>query len=271
MDYKNTSLKDLNNEVWISALGFDGVYEVSSVGRIKSLGRFVNIRNGQRWVEEKIRKQSLGKDGRLTCPLSQNNVQTSINVAAFIFYSFNIELQNDNINDEVYHKNKIQNDNRLCNLSYNKIKGKSYSISMELGNVKHLEEARKKHHKYTKETAIIKNKRTTHRKCKSCSVLKEQKHFEIYGRNTCTSCRCVKKKEAYLRKTKGKVNKRNDKSVYITDTVTKEVFIYTNKNKCIVSKQIVNRYANSGEFVYPYKSSKHKNPLLIEVKENEKN
>ena len=41
---------------WIDALGFDGIYEVSNYGRIKSLGRYVNIRNGQRWVKERIRK-----------------------------------------------------------------------------------------------------------------------------------------------------------------------------------------------------------------------
>ena len=265
--YNNPTLEDLENEIWIDALGFDGIYEVSNLGRIKSLGRYVPNGKSERWVKEKIRKQVLCPDGRLTCPLSHNNIRTSINVSAFIFYSFNPNLQNDNLNDEVYHINKIQNDNRLCNLSYNKIKGKSYKISIELGNVKHLDEARKKHHKYTKGTAIIKNKRTTHRKCKRCGNLKEQKCFEIYGRNTCTSCREIQKKETYLKNTKGKVSKRNNKDVYITDTVTKEVSISTNKNKCIVSKQLINRYANTGELVYPYKNSKHKNPLLIQIKE----
>lgn len=264
--YNNLQLEDLSNEVWVDAIGFDGIYEVSNLGRIKSLGRWVSNGKSERWVKERIRKQVLVADGRLTCLLSHNNVQKSINVSAFIFYSFNPHLQNDSLNDEVYHINKVQDDNRLCNLSYNKIKGKSYKISIELGNVKHLDEARKKHHKYTKETAIIKNKRTTHRKCKVCNELKEQKYFEKYGRNTCSSCRKKQKKENYLKSTKGKYSKRNNKDVYITDAVTKEVFVSSNKNKCIVSKQLVNRYANTGKLVYPHKNSKHKNPLLIEIK-----
>jgi|GEM_PF-6611974 len=265
--YNNSTLEDLDDEIWVDALGFDGVYEVSNLGRIKSLGRYVPNGKSERWVKEKIRKQVLVPDGRLTCPLSQNNIVTSINVSAFIFYSFNPNLQNDNLNDEVYHKNKIQKDNRLCNLSYNKIKGKSYKISIELGNVKHLEEARKKHHKYTKETAIIKNKRTTHRRCKVCNELKTQKDFGSYGRNTCLKCRSVQKKETYLKNTVNKFSKRNNKDVYITDTVTKEVFISSNKNKCIISKQLVNKYANTNNLVFPYKNSKHKNPLLVEIKE----
>lgn len=270
LPHKNLQLEDLPNEKWIDALGFDGVYEVSNLGRIKSLGRWVANGKSERWVKERIRKQVLCPDGRLTCPLSHNNIRTSINVSAFIFYSFNPNLQNDNLNDEVYHINKIQDDNRICNLSYNKIKGKSYKISIQLGNVKHLDEARKKHHKYTKETAIIKNKRTTHRKCKNCGKLKEQKYFEQYGRNTCKSCRILYQKEIYLKNTIDKVNKRNNKNVYITDVVTKEVYISSNKNKCIVSKQLINKYANTNNLIYPYRCSKHKNPLLIEIKERKK-
>jgi hypothetical protein len=265
--YTNIIFEDLDGEIWVDALGFDGIYEVSSLGRIKSVERRVPTAKGDRRVRARIRKQVLVKDGRLTCPLSNNNIVTSINVAAFIFYSFNPDLQNDNLNDEVYHINKNQDDNRLCNLSYNKIKGKSYKISIQLGNVKHLVEARKKHHTYTKQTAIIKDKRTTHRKCRVCNVLKEQKYYEKYGRNICVPCRAVQKKETYLKISNKKVTRRNNKDVYITDTKTKEVYIYSNKKNCIISPQLINRYANTNKLVHPYKNSKHKNPLLVEFKE----
>ena len=257
--YNNPTLEDLENEVWIDALGYDGVYEVSNLGRIKSLERRVPTAKGDRRVRSRIRRQVLGKDGRLTCPLSNNNIVTSINVSAFIFYSFNPDLKNDNLNDEVYHINKIMCDNRIENLSYNKIKGASYKISMDLGNVKHLKEARKKHHNYTKENSVFENNVTISRKCKVCKVMKPQNKYSIYGINTCNSCR-------YDIRLKSKGKKRNiKKDVLITDTVTKEVFKYVNKQKCIISAKLINRYANTGKLVYPYLNSKHKNPLLVEL------
>lgn len=32
--YKNLSLEDLENEIWVDALGFGGVYAVSNLGRV---------------------------------------------------------------------------------------------------------------------------------------------------------------------------------------------------------------------------------------------
>ena len=33
--YKNTDITDLPNEVWIDVLGYDGLYSVSNMGRIR--------------------------------------------------------------------------------------------------------------------------------------------------------------------------------------------------------------------------------------------
>ena len=101
--------------------------------------------------------------------------------------------------------------------------------------------------------------------------MKEQKDYEIYGRNTCVSCRAVQKKERYLKISNKKVSRRNNKDIYITDTITKKVYIYSNKKNCIISHQLVNRYANTNNLVHPYKNSKHKNPLLVELKERVNN
>ena len=89
--------------------------------------------------------------------------------------------------------------------------------------------------------------------------MKPQNKYSIYGINTCNSCRY----DISL-KSKGKIRKFI-KYVLITDTVTKEVFKYVNKSKCVISKNLVKRYANTGKLVYPYRNSKHKNPLLVEI------
>tara|TARA_R110000787_G_scaffold37943_1_gene96020 strand:- start:1682 stop:2314 length:633 start_codon:yes stop_codon:yes gene_type:complete len=197
--YENTDLKDLTNEAWVDSFGFDGLYEVSNLGRVKSLGRWVSNGKSERWVKERILKQAKQKkDDRLSVMLSQNNIAKSYQVSTIVYYSFNPEKMNDNLRDEVYHKNKVQDDNKLVNLGYNVKQGASYSISIKLGNVKHLEFSRKAVHRYTKETAIIKNGIVTDRKCRKCNQLKSVNLFE-YKRNTCVKCRNLWKRENYLK------------------------------------------------------------------------
>jgi len=50
--YLNTELDNIDNEEWIDIMGFDGIYEVSNYGRVKSVGRWVGANNGgERWVK----------------------------------------------------------------------------------------------------------------------------------------------------------------------------------------------------------------------------
>jgi hypothetical protein len=63
------------NENWLPALGYDGHYEVSSCGRLKSLSRVINFSGGRiRRVREKIMSLRADKDGYLTVSLSKNGV-----------------------------------------------------------------------------------------------------------------------------------------------------------------------------------------------------
>lgn len=194
--FKNKELIDLPNEIWVDCFGYDGIYSVSNLGRVKSEGRWVSNGKSERFVKERILSQAELSDGRLTVNLSINNIAESKQVHQLVFYSFHPEKINDKLRDEVYHINKILNDNRLENLGYNEIQGKSYKISIELGNVKHLETARKAVHKYTKDTAQIINGEVAKRKCKSCGELKDVSFFE-YKRNTCIECRKIEKRNRY--------------------------------------------------------------------------
>ena len=58
------SLDNLENEEWIDALGFDGIYQVSNYGRVKTLGRWVSNGKSERWVKERIRKLYIRKKER---------------------------------------------------------------------------------------------------------------------------------------------------------------------------------------------------------------
>ncbi len=58
--YQNTDIGDLKGERWKAIPGFDDLYEVSNLGRIKSLGRWLPVHfNGtEYWRPEKILRQS---------------------------------------------------------------------------------------------------------------------------------------------------------------------------------------------------------------------
>ena len=59
-NYKNLSLEDLPNEVWKDVVGYEGLYQVSNLGRVKSLQRLDN--KGRR-INLSIRKQVVGNVG----------------------------------------------------------------------------------------------------------------------------------------------------------------------------------------------------------------
>ena len=153
MYHNKLSLNNLQNEKWIDALGFDGIYEVSNYGRIKSLGRYVNIRNGQRWVKERIRKQCLIHD-RMTCPLSMYGKKFSINVSAIIFLSWHPNISYNPKTHCVVHKDKVQSNNVLSNLKIDTITN-SHKLNAKKGLLPHLKiNNKKKHDDYMERLSI---------------------------------------------------------------------------------------------------------------------
>ena len=184
------SLEDLENEEWIDALGFDGVYEVSNFGRVKTLGRWVRNGKAERFVKERIRKLYTGKDGRITMIFNYENKQTSVNLPALIYFSFNPDKNYLNRTYCVQHKNKVANDNRLVNLELIKV-SKSHTNNHEHGLLDHLHKSNKKR---TEDY-----KKLTHKICKKCEEKKEIERFE-FGRNTCLICRGRSKKDDYIKR-----------------------------------------------------------------------
>jgi hypothetical protein len=103
LDY---DLKDRDGEEWRDVINFDGMYQVSNFGRIKSLRRYA----GKRILKERIMRcgkwqhVGLSINGVVYSPLISNLVSD-----AFIRFKEEGEV--------VCHKNKIVYDNRLSNLT----------------------------------------------------------------------------------------------------------------------------------------------------------
>jgi hypothetical protein len=191
MDYTSLSLEDLKGEQWIDAYGFDGLYQVSNFGRIKSMGRYVNNGKSQRWIKERIRKQVLSNEGRLTCPFSIENKQYSINVSALIWQSFNYKSSYNTKKQCIMHKNKNKSDNRLCNLELTTISN-SHTLNFRMGLLPHLENQHvlSVGSKWNEEHGIYVDGTLTEILCNKCFTHKAISDFE-HTRICCKKCRSI--------------------------------------------------------------------------------
>ncbi len=101
---------NLEGEEWRDCLGYDGIYSVSNLGRIKSEQRY-DCRG--RLIKERILKQTICSKGTPSVKFSVNGVACTKEPIGLVGESF-LGEKKDN---EVYcHKNKNPLDNRLKNI-----------------------------------------------------------------------------------------------------------------------------------------------------------
>jgi hypothetical protein len=111
-------------EIWKDIIGYEGLYQVSNLGRIKS------FHNG-----EKILKCKTDKDGYLEVTLCANGNHKYMRVHRVVLNAFN-PLTNEN-EFQVNHKNGVKNDNRIENLEWVTYSENVLHSLYELGNIKY--------------------------------------------------------------------------------------------------------------------------------------
>ncbi|MFT5150015.1 MAG: hypothetical protein ACI86P_002709, partial [Flavobacteriales bacterium] len=121
LHHKNIQLADLKGEFWVDCYEFEGSYEVSNHGRVKSIERYVPHKNGQILIRERIRRQSIMKDGRLACSLGKEGKSYRTNLSKLVYTSFYPDKKWDIKKYCVMHKNKCKQDNRISNLKLSSI------------------------------------------------------------------------------------------------------------------------------------------------------
>ena len=103
----------MKNEEWRDVVGYEGLYQVSNQGRVKSLER----KNSHgRTVKERILKGTPDKDGYLKIGLyGSTGKQKWFQVHRLVGEAF---IQNPDEKPQINHINEIKTDNRACNLEW---------------------------------------------------------------------------------------------------------------------------------------------------------
>lgn len=105
-------------EIWKDIIGYEGLYQVSNLGRVKSLERIVICGNGcggMHTVKEKILTPHIEKNGYLRVNLKNLGKSNKLSIHKLVAQAF---IPNPNNKQQIDHINTDRTDNRVENLRW---------------------------------------------------------------------------------------------------------------------------------------------------------
>lgn len=102
-------------EIWLPVVGYEGFYEVSSEGRVRSLDRIVKKWNGERAVPTRLLSLSENSHGYLSITLCKDGKAETKTVHRIVAEAF---IPNNNHYPQINHINGNKHDNRVENLEW---------------------------------------------------------------------------------------------------------------------------------------------------------
>ena len=106
-----------NNEIWKDVKGYEGLYQVSDMGRVKSLERTVTRKNGRKQtIRERILKPRTNQDGYLQVTLYNNGNK----IKRFLVHRLVCEAFHENTENKpcVNHIDEDKTNNTASNLEW---------------------------------------------------------------------------------------------------------------------------------------------------------
>jgi hypothetical protein len=103
-------------EIWKDIKGYEGCYQVSNYGRVKSLPRKINARWGEGHnIKGRIMSQRLTHNGYLVCSLRNGNIQKTYKVHRLVGEVF---VENGKNYPQINHKDGNKLNNKPTNLEW---------------------------------------------------------------------------------------------------------------------------------------------------------
>lgn len=115
--YNNLSIENLPGEIWKDVTDYEGFYQVSNLGRVKSLSRPVLGKcNSIKMLPESILRQSCKKDRYLHVTLGRNGKKRNFDIHRLVAIHF---VENPENKPQVNHKDGDKKNNQSTNLEWN--------------------------------------------------------------------------------------------------------------------------------------------------------
>lgn len=115
--YEHLTEDDLANEEWRDIEGYEGLYQISNCGRVKSMARLTKTSrgNGVRPVSEKILKPGVNTNGYLYVDLCKESSKKHILIHRLVASAY---IENPESKTQVNHISSIKTDNRSKSLEW---------------------------------------------------------------------------------------------------------------------------------------------------------
>jgi len=111
----NTKSGSFFMEIWKDVVGYEALYQVSNLGRVKSLSRYKKNGKYSHWTKEKLLAQGINSGGYCQVSLYSNGSHKTKTIHKLVATAF---IPNPENKPWINHKNSIRKDNEETNIEW---------------------------------------------------------------------------------------------------------------------------------------------------------